>query len=120
MARGMTFADTVGSAPMRIGWRLMAPSWRTESTPRFNARDRRAGMAKEDLAKSRHPDAAPVALDDGDAQRLFQFTQGLGHRRRADMQEVGGARHAALPRDFQECLQVAEADAAFGHGFDNP
>ncbi|BCG89794.1 hypothetical protein MesoLj113c_59040 [Mesorhizobium sp. 113-3-9] len=77
-------------------------------------------MVQEDFAKPGDPDAAPVALDHGDAERLFQFTQGLGHRRRADMQEVGGAGHAALPGDFQECLQVTEPDAAAGHEFDNP
>ena len=37
MARGITRAETVGSAPTRIGWRLIAPSWRTESTPRLSA-----------------------------------------------------------------------------------
>ena len=83
-------------------------------------RDRRAGMAEEDLAKPCDPDAAPVTFDDGDTERLLQFAQRLGHRRRTDMQEVGRAGHAALPRDFQECLQVTEPDAAFGHGFDNP
>ncbi|GLQ77720.1 hypothetical protein GCM10007881_12360 [Mesorhizobium huakuii] len=77
-------------------------------------------MAKEDLAKPRNPDAAAVTLDDSDAERLFQLTQRLGHRRRADMQEIGGAGHAALPGDFQECLQVTEADAALGHELDNP
>ena len=91
MARGMTCADTVGSAPMRIGVAL--------DRRRPGERNRRrclsaviadAGMAQEDLARARDPDAAPVALDDGDAERLFQLAHGLGHRRRADMQEVGG------------------------------
>ncbi|BCH03563.1 hypothetical protein MesoLj131c_56460 [Mesorhizobium sp. 131-3-5] len=77
-------------------------------------------MAEEDLTKPCDPDTAPVTLDNGDTERLFQFTQRLGHRRRADMQEIGGAGHAALPRNLQEGLQVTEADAALGHGFNNP
>jgi hypothetical protein len=36
------------------------------------------------------------------------------------MQEVGSPGHAPLPRYFEECLQMAEPDAAFGHGFHNP
>ena len=62
-------------------------------------------MAKEDLAKPCDADTAPVALDNGDTERLFQFTQRLGHRRRADM-----LHRFPDTGDFGQRIQEAELD----------
>ena len=79
--------------------------------------DRHAGMAHEDLAGARDLDAAAVALEHRDAERLLEFADRLGHRRLADIQQSGGLDDAFLARNFEEGLEMAKPDAALDHGF---
>ena len=81
----MIRADTVGKAPTRIGTPLVAAALRDRIDALPQRRDRHAGMAQEDLAGTGDPDAAAVALEHRDAQRLLQFADRLGHRRLADI-----------------------------------
>ena len=116
----MIRVDTVGSAPMRIGGALPERSWRNGIEPLPQRRQRRPGMAQKHLAVTRDLDAATVALENVDAQDLFQLPDRLGHRRLADMQQFGRLHDAFLPRDLDKGLQMAELDAAIDHGYHNP
>ncbi len=78
-------------------------------------RQRRACMPQEDLAVAGDLDAAAVALENRDAQHLFQLADRLRHRRLADMQKFGRLHHALLARDLDKGLQMAELDAAVDH-----
>ncbi len=75
-------------------------------------RHRRARMAQEDLACSRDLNAAPVALEDRHAQSLLQLAHRLGDRRLADIEYLGRAHDALLPRHLEKGLQMAEAHPA--------
>jgi hypothetical protein len=72
-------------------------------------------MAHEDLARAGDADAAAVALEYRDAQGLFQFANGLGHRGLADVEQAGGLDHALLARNLEEGLQMTEADTVVDH-----
>ena len=101
--------ETVGSAPMRIG--AASP----ESACETERRQRRTRMFQENLAIARDLDAAPVALEDRDAQNLFQFADRLGHGGLADMQQFGRLHHALLPCHLDKCLEMAKLDPAVDH-----
>ena len=73
-------------------------------------------MAEEDLAVAGDPDAAAFLLEELDIERALELADGLGHRRLADMEHVGGLPDAALARDLEEGLQMPELDAFLDHG----
>ena len=60
-------------------------------------------------------DAAPVALENGHAENIFEFPNGLRHRRLAYIQLSGGLHHAFLPGNLQKREKVPKFDAVLDH-----
>jgi hypothetical protein len=77
-------------------------------------RQRGAGIALEGLAVAGQEDAAPAALEDLDAEDLFQFGNGLGNRGLGDRQRLCRRAEGAPVGDLQEAGEMADLDAGLG------
>ena len=92
------------------GWRCIGKFLGDGINPLLQRRQCCAGVPQEDFAIARDADAPTLALEDRDAESLFELPDGLGHRRLADMQDIGGLDDAFLSGNLKECMQVTKLD----------
>jgi hypothetical protein len=78
-------------------------------------RQARRGIAEEHFAKRGQRQTTPAAIKELPAQEAFQFLDGLGRRRLADIERLGRPGHGPEARHFEKAGDVAEPDA----GVDN-
>src|SRR5690606_23253635 len=89
----------------------------SETAPRIlHVGEDAVGVAVELMALVGDGEAAPVALEEGDAEVGLELLDRFGDGRLADRKALRGARNGALLGDGDEVLQLAQGE---GHGADN-